>query len=323
MSCFGLTFGLSFMKLKRRDFIFLGSLTSLGLIFSGKFGREKPAFSRTGFTPPPTAEEQATLTALKLNKPLFRFVSVADTGTGGTGQYAVANAMNRYHEQTPFDMVLLAGDNIYNNGEISKVEQVFEKPYQKLLEAGVKFYACLGNHDVRTDNGDPQVKYPKFNMDGRRFYTFRRDNLQFFALDTNRNADWKTQLPWLENELSKSDAVWKIVFGHHPCYSSGMHGSNVEIREILAPLFLKYGVQLYINGHDHNYERIRSINGTTFLTCGAGADTRPVGRSEVTAYSRSELSFVAYDVYAGHIVLSAIDPQNQIFDQGVVLMGKV
>jgi acid phosphatase len=242
---------------------------------------------------------------------------VADTGTGATGQYAVAGAMSRYHQLNPYDLVVLAGDNIYNNGEIEKIGAVFEQPYQVLLQQGVKFQAVLGNHDIRTANGDPQVRYPGFNMQGR-YYTFRRGDVQFFALDTNHNADWKAQLPWLEKELSGSDAPWKIVFGHHQIYSSGQYGLNQPFIETLTPIFQKYRVQLYINGHDHNYERTQPIKGTTYVVCGAGAGTRPMRRSEWTAHAASQLSFAAYEVYSDRIIISGIGTDNSVFDQGII-----
>jgi acid phosphatase len=225
--------------------------------------------------------------------------------------------MNYYHQQNPYNLVILAGDNIYNNGEIEKINQVFELPYQPLLKNGVKFHACLGNHDIRTDNGVPQVKYPGFNMQGR-YYTFTQNQVQFFALDTNNNADWQNQLIWLEKELSSSQNPWKIVFGHHPIYSSGQYGSNKNFIKIFTPLFKKYNVQLYINGHEHNYERTSSINGTTYLICGAGAGNRPVGRSSWTEYSTSNLSFAAYNVYPDKIEISGIDTKNRVFDQGII-----
>jgi acid phosphatase len=304
------------MSIKRRQFLALSGF-SLGFALLGNSLFRKNIWGAGGFAAAATPEEEALIANLRLGEPILRFVAVADTGTGGRGQYAVARAMTRYREQNPFDLVILAGDNIYYNGEIEKIGEVFERPYKPLLDSGVKFYACLGNHDIRTGNGDAQVRYAGFNMQGR-YYTFRREPVQFFALDTNPNADWETQLAWLDKELSRSDAPWKIVFGHHPAYSAGLHGGSKRVREALAPLFQKYGVFLYINGHDHNYERTRSINGTTYLTCGAGADLRPVGRSEVTARSASQLSFAALDVYAGHIVIAAIDADNEIFDQGVV-----
>ncbi|MEH1923081.1 metallophosphoesterase family protein [Nostoc sp.] len=300
------------MNLKRRQFLFLSSLSAISTGFLSWILTHQNHQS---------ADISDSTTAIAANPAkkdlLLRFVSVADTGTGAKGQYAVARAMNAYHKQNPYDLVVLAGDNIYNNGEIEKINEVFERPYQPLLKQGVKFQACLGNHDIRTANGDLQVKYVGFNMKGR-YYTFRRGTVQFFALDTNGNADWKNQLSWLEKELSISNAPWKVVFGHHPIYSSGQYGSNPDFIKTFTPLFQKYGVQLYINGHEHNYERTRAINGTTYLVCGAGAGNRPVGRSEWTGYSTSDLSFASYEVYKDRIEISAIATDNRVFDKGII-----
>ncbi|OCQ92647.1 metallophosphoesterase [Nostoc sp. MBR 210] len=297
------------MKLKRRQFL---SLSSLGAVGTGIIGWALTHHNNS-------SDDFVAIAAKPAKKDLLlRFVSVADTGTGAKGQYAVAEAMNFYHKQNPYNLVVLAGDNIYNNGEIEKINAVFERPYQPLLKKSVKFYACLGNHDIRTANGEPQLKYPGFNMQGKRYYTFRRNQVQFFALDTNGNADWKKQLPWLEQELSRSDAPWKVVFGHHPVYASGVYGNNPGFIKVFTPLFQKYGVQLYINGHEHHYERTKSINGTTYLITGGGAGTRPVGRSEWTAYSASSLSFAAYEVYPNRIEVKAIGTDNRVFDQGII-----
>ncbi len=312
------------MSLKRRQFLVLSGLSGLGLAAFGKIIHSQSAQSNHTASNPPTLVSEAKtsngadalLTPVK-GQPLLRFVSVADTGTGAAGQYAVAAAMTRYHQQNPYDLVILAGDNIYNNGEIEKIDAVFERPYQALLQQGVKFQAVLGNHDIRTDNGDPQVRYPGFNMLGR-YYTFQRGDVHFFALDTNHNADWKAQLPWLEQELSRSNAPWKVVFGHHQIYSSAHYGVNHELIKTLTPLFQRYGVQLYINGHDHVYERTQPIEGTTYLICGAGGGTRPVGRSEWTAYSAERLSFAAYEVYRDRILISGIGTDNQVFDRGII-----
>lgn len=306
------------MSIKRRHFLILGSLSSLGLAGIWKMFQLQTSWGTdANAAVPPGVEGERAIAPLPTTPPILRFMAIADTGTGAQGQYAVAEAMTQYHKQNPFNLAILAGDNIYNNGEIDKINAVFERPYQSLLQQGVKFYACLGNHDIRTANGDPQVKYPGFNMQGR-YYTFRRDDLQFFALDTNDNADWKNQLIWLEKELSQSTAPWKVVFGHHQIYSSGIYGLNQPFIKTLTPMFQKYGVQLYINGHEHSYERTRSINGTTYLICGAGGGTRPVGRSEWTEYSASRLSFATFDVYEDRMFVSAIGTDKRVFDRGVI-----
>ncbi|HEY9848036.1 MAG TPA: metallophosphoesterase [Leptolyngbyaceae cyanobacterium] len=305
------------MSFKRRQFLIFGGLSGFGLTFVWK-NFQSQQFDRADANPALDAPSEVKSFTTDTEPPLLRFVSIGDTGTGTRSQYAVAEAMAAYHHQNPYDVVVMAGDNIYNYGEIEKINAVFEKPYQSLLKQGVKFYACLGNHDIVTDNGNAQVRYPGFNMQNRRYYTFRRDAVQFFALDTNNNADWQNQLVWLEKELSNSDAPWKVVFGHHQIYSSGHYGVNQPFIQTLTPLFKKYNVQLYINGHDHHYERTRSINGTTYLITGAGAGTRPVGRSEWTEYAASKLSFATYEVYRDRILLNAIGIDKQIFDRGVI-----
>ncbi|BAZ41221.1 metallophosphoesterase [Calothrix sp. NIES-4101] len=299
------------MNLKRRKFLFLSSSTTIGVLilgFTQVLQATQSVTKQVNKKPVPTA---------KKSQLLLRFVSVADTGTGAKGQYAVANAMINYHSKNPYNLVVLAGDNIYNNGEIEKINAVFERPYAALLKKKVKFYACLGNHDIRTNNGDQQVKYAGFNMKGR-YYTYTRKQVQFFVLDTNSNTDMKTQLTWLETELSKSQAPWKIVYGHHPIYASGAYGNNPEFIKTFTPIFQKHNVQLYINGHEHHYERTKSINGTTYLICGAGAGTRPVGKNAWTAYSAEKLSFAAYEVYTDRIEIKAIGTDNQVFDRGII-----
>ncbi len=299
------------MNIKRRQFLFLNGISAVSLTGIFNKGLKIPTINSI------TNAQELTDIYQNQNNPILRFISVADTGTGNKNQYAVAEAMKGYYLQHPFNFVILAGDNIYENGEIEKIEDVFEKPYKPLLEKEVKFYAILGNHDIRTNNGNQEIKYPGFNMQGR-YYSFSYEPIQFFALDTNNNADWKAELNWLETKLSNSKATWKIVFGHHQIYSSGIYGLNKYFVETLTPLFKKYGVQLYINGHEHNYERTSSINGTTYLTCGAGAKQRPVGKSEWTEYSTSDLSFAAFDVYQDRIIVSGIDVNNSVFDQGII-----
>jgi acid phosphatase len=293
--------------LKRRNFLISSALSGLGLALTS---HQLLAQRSLAVVSCPQGEKRRS-------QPLFRFVAVGDVGLGNDKQYEVAQAMNCYLQNNLYPFVLLAGDNIYNNGEIEKIAAVFEKPYQALLERGIRFYAVLGNHDIQTNNGEDEIRYAGFNMKGR-YYTFRQDPVQFFALDTNGNAPWEEQLNWLEENLASSQSPWKIVYGHHPLYSSGMHGGDRDLIERLAPLFSRYHVQLYLSGHDHNYERTKLIKGTTYLVCGGGSNTRPVGHSSWTACSASTLSFAAFEVYSNWIKIKGIDREGNIFDRATI-----
>lgn len=262
---------------------------------------------------------------------LFQFAVIGDVGTGRRGQHSVARAMHQHWKSSPFSMSLMTGDNIYPNGEIEKVSQVFEQPYSALLEKGVKFYASLGNHDVRTNRGEDQITYPGYNM-ASRYYTFTQSlgesTIQFFAIDTNQaylegeegERRWQAQLAWLQSELGSSSAPWKIVFGHHPVYSSGYHGSQDRLIRDLSPIFAQHGVQLYLNGHDHNYERTQPIKRTTYITTGHGAMNRRIGQSDWTALISNQLGFTTFSVHPDRIVAKAINTQNKVYDEGHILL---
>ena len=290
------------MSLKRRKFLILGGVSGLGLTVLAKtlIGRSSQLDNSLD------AVASTAIVPSTRKDLVLRFVAVADVGAGDRNQNAVSEAMTRYYQQNPYSLAVLAGDNIYTNGEMEKIGAVFEQPYATLLKQGVKFHACLGNHDIRSQNGELQLRYAGYHMDGRR-YTYREKSAQFFVLDTNTNADWKGQLAWLNQELSRSTAPWKIVYGHHPIYSSGQYGTSQEMISMLAPLFKKHGVQLYINGHEHSYERTCAIDGTTYLITGiGGAHLRPVGRSSWTEHSVSRFGFSGVEVYDDRLEIQGI-----------------
>src|SRR5437016_8723066 len=154
-----------------------------------------------------------------------RFAVIGDSGTGEHEQYEVARLMEMYRQQVKFDFVIMLGDNIYGSHSPKDFERKFEAPYKPLMDAGVKFYASLGNHD---DPNDERL-YKPFNMGGERYYSFRKGDVAFFALDSNY-MDPK-QLNWVEQNLRDSQGKWKICYFHHPLYNDGRtHGPDVDLR---------------------------------------------------------------------------------------------
>lgn len=248
----------------------------------------------------------------------LHWLAVADTGGGNAEQRAVGARMAAVNRARPLDLVVLGGDNIYPNGDIAQVKDMFTIPYKGLLDAGVPFHAVLGNHDIRTANGEPQIAYPPFGMKGR-WYTLRKGPVEFFMLDTNVNANWSRQLPWLREALAASTAPWKVVVGHHPIYSSGYYGDDEVARDRLAPLFRRARVQLYINGHDHNYERSKPIQGTTYLVVGGGgAYLRPIDPGPNSARAISVHSFAELTAGKDSLEIQAWDIDGRSIDRAVL-----
>jgi predicted phosphodiesterase len=204
----------------------------------------------------------------------IRFPLIGDWGTGDSDQIEIAKQMFASHRQSPFDFAISAGDNIYPNGSGRYFVKHFERPFAQLLAERINFYAVLGNHDVREGRQD-QRQYPLFNMGGRNYFTLKQGDglLEMFMLDST-DCD-ATQLGWLEQELKSSTAHWKLAVFHHPIYSSGeKHGSDVELRGKLEPLFMRYGVDVVFSGHDHIYERTKPQQGIHYFVTGAGGKTR-------------------------------------------------
>src|SRR5690348_9225304 len=106
-----------------------------------------------------------------------RFAVIGDMGTGDPPQYEIARKMTAYRDIFHFDFVLMLGDNIYGGNDLVDYQKKFEQPYKALLDAGVQFYGALGNHDSPT-----QRFYKPFNMNGQEYYTYKKSNVQFFAL---------------------------------------------------------------------------------------------------------------------------------------------
>ena len=143
-----------------------------------------------------------------------------------------------------------------------------ERPYKALLDTGVTFQAAIGNHD------DPvTVNYPPLNMAGRRYYTYVRQQVRFFVLDTNIMD--APQLRWFETALQQAREPWKIAYFHHPLYgNAGRHGSAVDMRVLLEPLLVKYSIAVVFSGHDHIYERLEPQKGMYYFVAGSGGQLR-------------------------------------------------
>jgi hypothetical protein len=247
----------------------------------------------------------------------IKFAVLGDTGTGGSEQVAVGRQLTNFRGKFPFEFVLLLGDNLYGSERPGDYTRKFEAPYKALLDAKVKFYAALGNHD------DPnQRNYKLFNMNGERYYTFKpslTSNARFFALDSNYMDP--IQLQWLEKELAGSGSDWKIAFFHHPPYASGRHGSDEILRGHLEPLFTKHGVNVVLTGHEHFYERIKPQKGVQYFVMGNSAKLRrgDIDPTGLTAVGYDEgYGFMLVEIDGDNMHFVVLNERGQAVDSGVV-----
>ena len=255
---------------------------------------------------------------MPMAKDSLKFCILGDAGTGDRAQYSLAEQMARTHKTFPFEMCILVGDNMYGEERPQDRDRKFAIPYKPLLDAKVKFYAALGNHDERL-----QANYEHFNMEGKLYYSIKapKQSVRFYALESTYPEP--EQLQWLAEELKKSTDEWKIPFFHHPLYSSGQrHGSDLRLRASLEPLFVEHNVSVVFTGHDHFYERTKPQQGIPYFVVGSGGKLRPgnVDRnSGITArYNDTAYVFAIAEVLGDDMVFQAIDHTGRIVDSGKI-----
>jgi len=311
----------------------------------------------------------------------IRFAVIGDSGTGGQHQHRIAQQMLSWRERMPYDLVLMLGDNIYGGplgwggGSRQDFEEKFDRPYAELLARGVVFRAALGNHDMRNNDGQDLIQdYDRFHIEGPQgYYSFTAGSwqptegepaplLEFFVINTIRLEKDKQdpeQLAWLAAALDRSCARWRILYGHHPLYSTGRkHGADLKLREKLEPMLLaSYAsmssspvapatgssagrvpeadasgaggekeagarVQVVFAGHDHIYQRFHPQNGVAYFVCGSSGQLRR-GNAEpsplVAAVEDQQRAFMLWEATPAELRYWAINEQGEAFDCGRLL----
>ena len=245
-----------------------------------------------------------------------RFLVIGDTGTGTEQQNELAQVMLRYRQSFPFEFVLMLGDNMYGSEKTGDFKKKFEDVYKPLLDQKIKFYASLGNHDESN-----QRFYEFFNMDGQEYYRFGKGNASFYSLNSNYMD--KKQVDWFNEKLAADTAEWKIVYFHHPPYSSGAaHGSDTKLREIVEPIFLKHGVDVVFAGHEHFYERIKPQKGIYYFISGSGGklrkgDVKQGSSLTDKAYDR-DMSFMLIEIAKDQMYFQVVSRTGETVDSGVI-----
>jgi 3',5'-cyclic AMP phosphodiesterase CpdA len=263
---------------------------------------------------------------LALRSASLKFAVIGDSGQWSQVQRETAAQLAAQRANVPFELVLMLGDNNYGDGSPESYQVRFEQPYRALLDAGVRFYAARGNHDAGA-----QWEYPLFNMGGERYYTFQRktgllpplvgDRVQFFALDSVNMDD--EQLSWFDRQLSESKAEWKIVFFHHPIYSSGRYAdSSAARRSTLEHALIEHQVDAVFAGHEHLYERMAPQSGVMYFVVGASGAVR-VGDLRPSSYQAAgydrDLSFMLVEILGDTMYFRAVNRVGETVDRGKIV----
>ncbi len=270
---------------------------------------------------------------LPADRPLH-IAAMGDFGSGEPGQIEVAKAMARRNAQAPFTFGITMGDNFYRCGVRSVNDPKWKTRWEDLYTSlGILFYASLGNHDYGHPpiicpaggaSADSEIAYTKLSRSWRmpaRYYTYSAGPVRFIAIDTegwsNEQLDWIKKI--LADTANESGVKWRVAYGHHPMYTSGVHLNERRIsvlRRDLFPVLKAANVDLYICGHDHDMERLK-VDGVDMLIAGSGgADLRKVRHQEADSiFAAKSYGFLDIDITDQHIAAQFYDPDLRTLEK--------
>jgi tartrate-resistant acid phosphatase type 5 len=208
-----------------------------------------------------------------------RFAAIGDFGSNDANEQDVALLIKSWDP----DFIITLGDNNYPDGEAATIDAAIGKyfheyiyPYRGSYGAGSttnRFWPTIGNRDWDNQNGaklQPYLDY--FTLpNNERYYDIVRGPVHLFAIDSDADepdgiTSTSVQAQWLRNKLAASTAPWKIVYLHHPPYSSRTSWPNLQWP------FAAWGADAVLSGHAHVYERIMK-DGIPYITNGLGGDS--------------------------------------------------
>ena len=305
--------------------VVLAALFALGIPAGFRWPELGPEVRRATATSVRDLNPAPGALALPVNQGSVRFAVIGDSGRGDRWQQEVADQMVAWRARFPFTFVLMLGDNIYGTSTPHDYELKFERPYKALLDAGVVFRAAIGNHD------DPaEIHYEPFNMEGRRYYTFRENErrlsgltgagVRFFVLDS-RSFDPR-QLDWLRQQLAESGTAWKICYFHHPLYTSGRYRAGARsLRLVLEPILVNGDVDVVLAGHEHLYERLLPQHGISYFISGGAGSLRKGDLRPSTVHAKGfdqDYHFMLMEVTGKELYFQAISRTGATVDAGVI-----
>ncbi|MFT4665812.1 MAG: tartrate-resistant acid phosphatase type 5 [Polaribacter sp.] len=259
------------------------------------------------------------------------FAVIGDFGMEGDNALNVSNLVKSWDP----DFVLTVGDNNYYDGEFSTIGKNIgqyycdfiynpDSPAEERCEGPAtqseqnRFFPSLGNHDQSSAN-DTRPYEAFFSLPGNEiFYDFEWGPVHFFALNSGQDTDHECceseQAVWLRRKLTASTKTFKVVYFHHPPYSSGKHGSD----EAMQWPFKEWGADAILSGHDHNYERINEKGNPDFVYFVNGLGGKSIRDCGVNSLDESRFDSFCYneDYGAMYCTASAEELRFRFFEVG-------
>lgn len=266
----------------------------------------------------------------------IRFAVLGDSGSGSREQMQVARLLR----ETRPDLVLHAGDIIYPSFTTNQADQRCLSVYREQMKT-TPFYFAIGNHDlysgpehvlstlVQPTNSIPWEVHRTAGTTPQHYYSFDHGDVHFTVLfvpylNQHKLVVGDPQYRWLTNDLATTTRPWKVMLFHVSMDTSGLHRfddndgngirDRVDIREVVFPVAARYGVQLVMSGHDHNYEKFNPTEGVHSIVTGGGG---------VGLYNLSELDPASSLMWVRHHCLRVTIDHDRLEAEAVGLNGDI
>ena len=256
-------------------------------------------------------------TAVKKDSP-FSFAAYGDNKAGPFNYRRVVKLIS---SKDP-NFVFHNGDFVQRGNVYRQWEKLFFNPAREMINH-IPLFGAIGNHEDNSPN-----YYNYFSFPGNeRWYSFDFGNSHFIILDTEESLiqEGSDEIKWLINDLENRTATWTFVGSHHPPFTAGgnyYRKSRLVRKNVLYPIFEKYGVDVVFSGHDHNYERSEPIvgkdggNPVTYVVCGnGGTPLRYIGHREWTHYAERVFGFVKVNIDGSRLQFQAFNIDNKVIDE--------
>lgn len=239
---------------------------------------------------------------------------------------ALARQLAEFRKKDELRAIFLLGDNLkgYANYR-KKLAEDFTTPMQPVLSLGVPVFAVLGNHDIMYRK--QEMNEPVFHMAGFNYYkvTFGNDDVTFFNLDSETLTSLfgdQDQLNWLGTSLENCQSRWKIVLLHRPVVASKVaHGPDKTLKRLLMPIF-SGKVDVVFGGHNHFYERMKPVDGTTHITVGGSGMLEhvefPFDKESVVGYSK-DVIFLWFKISGDVLDYKVFNSTGEAIDEGAII----
>jgi predicted phosphodiesterase len=246
----------------------------------------------------------------------FRFAAFGDTRTGHSVHRSIVEALDR----EKVDFTVHTGDMVDRGGRGEQWMRFFQ--IERPLLVDTPMMPLIGNHDVSGRDYFRQYFLHALWSNNEHYFVRDWGNLRVVGVDSGIECrEGCSQYTFAERALAEGARRGQLMVMalHYPPYSSGEHGSSSDVQGPISALARRHGVELVLTGHDHNYERTRPIDGTTYVVTGSsGAPIRPVRPRWFTAEARTEPHYVLVDVEADRMILRAVNLQGDTFDTTVI-----